>query len=285
MNSAFIDQSTTLPFAKVTPIRLPRIIDMANNFWKQETLPYNLSFSDEKLNELENNFRTWFDPLISLNDFQNMYFLNHGISQGLDFLGHYHNQEKIRMILGDYHWLKTLGCADEEKNKIPCNISYQSNPSSIDGNIVNDHWDSEIHILDGAYIGSCTEKIIIPQNTKYVLLSFSKNLGLLELRSGLLLSKEKLPVLDIFQKKFLHLGLHQFNIISKICNEVNILEHAKELKFYQEKFCSTFQDLNLTPSKSALIATTNDIRFKFYRRRNGIIRVPLGESITKWINQ
>ena len=53
---------------------------------------------------------------------------------------------------------------------------------------------------------------------------------------------------------------------------------AEMLKTYQEKFCRIHTEL--IPSDSALLATTEDLSYTFYKRPNGIMRVPLGESIT-----
>jgi hypothetical protein len=53
---------------------------------------------------------------------------------------------------------------------------------------------------------------------------------------------------------------------------------AARLKDCQANFCSIHAEFN--PSDSALLATTDDRSYKFYKRSNGLIRIPLGESIT-----
>jgi hypothetical protein len=124
----------------------------------------------------------------------------------------------------------------------------------------------------------------VPTNTEIVLLGFGKNLGVPELRLGLIFSKVRLPIIDVFQKTFSHVGLLGFETASKICNEIPIMELAEELKFYQLEFCKRYIDAVFVPSDSALLATTKDQNYKFYKRPNGVIRIPLGESVTQWIN-
>jgi hypothetical protein len=79
--------------------------------------------------------------------------------------------------------------------------------------------------------------------------------------------------------------LQGFDIAAKICKNITINELATELKFHQEQFCKNYTEAEFKPSDSALLATTLDTRFNFYKRPNGIVRIPLGESITKWITK
>lgn len=273
----FIDQSKKLPFPKVTPIRLPRVTGL---------LKIHYSYRDDiSLQELEIGFRQWYDPLIDLHEFPYMYFTNNGITQALEYLPIHYKHRDIKMLVGDYFWLKTIGAAQELTEIKECEISYASLPSAIDGKVGDITWPSKIHILDGAYIGTSVKKTKVPENTEIILLGFSKNLGIPELRLGLIFSKVKLPILDVLQKTFEYVGLQGFNVVNEICKRVLITELSTELKFHQEEFCNKFLELNFIPSDSALLATTNDDRFKFYKRPNGIIRIPLGESITNWITK
>ena len=272
----FLDQSKKYPFPKVTPIRIPRIVSLANS--------YRSSCQDTtSMQELEETFRKWFQPLVDVDQFPYVYFMNNGITQCLEFLALTFKDQQIKMIQGDYFWLKTMKSAIEVTNKENCKISYISSPSAIDGSIIDTEWNSDSQILDGAYVGTSVKPLKINTNTEFLLLGFSKNLGFPEYRLGLLFSRKKIQSLEMFQKVFSHVGLFQFEIISKIVQDIKIIELAEELKHYQAKYCQLYAEL--TPSDSALLSTTTDTRYKFYSRPNGIIRVPLGESITHCLEQ
>ena len=276
MTPRFIDQSKILPFAKVTPIRLPKVIELTKKNFKYYE-------SDQLLTvaQLEDVFRTWYQPLIDIDQFPYMYFMNNGITQALEYMPIHFKNADIKMLLGDYFWLKTIGCASEVINSAVCKISYDTNPSTIDGAVHSITWPSDTHLLDGAYVGTCLDKIPIPANTEILFLGFSKNLGLSELRCGLMLSRNKIPTLDVLQKTFGYVGTQSFNLIARICKDLDIITLATELKTYQTEFCKHFKQFQ--PSQCALLATTKDETYKFYKRPNGVIRIPLGESITRWI--
>jgi len=278
MTPTFLDQQGHLPFPKVTPIRLPEVVDLTKQNFKYYE-------SNQLLNiyQLEDIFRVWYRPLVDIDQFPYMYFMNNGITQALEYMSIYYKNIDIKMKLGDYFWLKTINSASEVTTPITCQISYDSNPSTIDGSVHSSAWDSKVHILDGAYIGTCLDRTPVPSNTEMLLLGFSKNLGLPELRCGLILSKKKIQNLDVLQKTFEYVGLQPFNLIANICKEVDIITLASKLKEHQLEFCKYFNDFN--PSQSALLATTQNKSYKFYTRPNGTIRIPLGESITTWLTQ
>lgn len=271
----FIDQSGTLPFPKVTPIRLPEVINLVRK---------NLKFYEDRelldIAQLETIFRDWYRPLVDVDQFPYMYFMNNGITQALEYIPIHFKNADIKMLLGDYFWLKTIKSATEVTSPISCQISYDTNPSTIDGSVHSNVWDSGMHILDGAYIGTCLDKIPVPPNTELLLLGFSKNLGLPEFRCGLILSKEKIHNLDILQRTFRYVGLQSFSCIANICIELDILSLSTKLKTHQLEFCNHFD--NFYPSQCALLATTKDQSYNFYKRPNGTIRIPLGESISNW---
>jgi hypothetical protein len=273
----FIDQSKILPFPKVTPIRLPEVVELAKHHFKYYE-------GEQLLNvfQLEDTFRLWYRPLVDIDQFPYMYFMNNGVTQALEYMSIHFKNVDIKMLLGDYFWLKTINSASEVNSHIECQVSYDSNPSTIDGSVHSNLWPSDSHILDGAYIGTCLDKTPVPKNTEILLLGFSKNLGLPELRCGLILSKKRIQILDVLQKTFGYVGLHPFNLVANICKDVDIVTLASKLNTHQLDFCKHFNEF--TPSQSAILATSQDESYKFYKRPNGIIRIPLGESITKWIN-
>lgn len=273
----FLDQTGILPFPKVTPIQLPEVIELTRKNFK--------FYEDDRIlnvTQLENIFRDWYRPLVDIDQFPHMYFMNNGITQALEYMPIHFKNTDIKMLLGDYFWLKTIKSATEVPSPISCQISYDTNPSTIDGAVHTTVWDSNLHILDGAYIGTCLDRISVPANTEILLLGFSKNLGLPEMRCGLMLSKRKIQNLDILQKTFSYIGLQSFNCLANICRELDILSLATKLKNHQLEFCRHFNEFK--PSQCALLATTEDQKYKFYKRPNGTIRIPLGESITTWIN-
>lgn len=273
----FIDQAGVLPFPKVTPIQLPVVAELTKKYFKYYEGNQLLG-----VKQLEETFRNWYRPLVDVDQFPYMYFMNNGITQALEYMPIHFKNIDIKMLLGDYFWLKTIKSSSELITHASCQISYDTNPSTIDGSIHSHIWNSKTHILDGAYIGTCVETIPVPQNTEILLLGFSKNLGLPDLRCGLLLSKQKIQILDVLQKTFEYVGLQPFNLIANICNDIDIITLASKLKTHQLEFCKYFTDF--TPSHSAILATTQNENYKFYKRPNGTIRIPLGESITKWIN-
>ena len=225
MIPTFLDQQGQLPFPKVTPIRLPKVVELAKQNFKYYEGDQLLN-----VNQLEDIFRAWYRPLVDIDQFPYMYFMNNGITQALEYISIHFKNIDIKMKLGDYFWLKTINSASEVATPTACQISYDSNPSTIDGSVHSSIWDSKVHILDGAYIGTCLDTTPIPSNTEMLLLGFSKNLGLPELRCGLVLSKKKIQNLDVLQKTFGYVGLQPFNLIANICKEVDILTLSYKLK-------------------------------------------------------
>jgi hypothetical protein len=279
----FIDQKSNHRFPKITPIRLPKVLKLCNEF----SLGHEYLLDAQELRvsykRLGIFFKEWFAPLIDLSGFENIYFTNNGITQGIEYTKIFFN-ENIHLLKGDYFWLKNINAGIELNDLKECNISYMTNPSSIDGNVKNDIvWDSKHHVLDGAYVGTSIKKINVPNNTEIVLLGFSKNLGLPELRTGIIFSKNKIPLFEAFQNDQCYTSLKNFFIVEKICKEIGIVDLSLELKKLQEEYCAAYKEYGFIPSDSALMATTSNTEFSFYKRSESIIRIPLGESITKWI--
>lgn len=280
----FITQEGRLPFPKVDPIRLPQVISLAKSYLGESTLSNDIAYAKQTMRELEQTYRDWFRPLIDTSGFPYMYFTSNGITQGLEFMAIHYRKHNVKLLQGDYFWLKICNAATELSQVEQCDISYSSTPSAIDGNMSEVIWPSSHHILDGAYVGTTLRKAFIPDNTEILLLGFGKNLGLVELRTGLILSKKPIQTLEALQKTFGHVGLVNHEVIGKICKQLPILELASMLKQSQAMFCEQVTDINLIPSDSAILATSPD-DIKFYKRPNGVVRIPLGESITKQLQQ
>ena len=87
MTPTFLDQQGQLPFPKVTPIQLPEVIEIATQNFKF----YNIDqLLDAK--QLESIFRRWYRPLVDIDQFPYMYFMNNGITQALEYMSiHFKN--------------------------------------------------------------------------------------------------------------------------------------------------------------------------------------------------
>lgn len=271
----FLDQKGRFPFPKVTPIRVPNIINQL-----QTIEEFNKPASTNEIVDLCDFFKEWYSPLISLEGFNHVYLMNNGITQALETVGLLYKD--IHLKQGDYFWLKTIRAGVEVSDISDCNISYSSCPSAIDGSVKDTTWPSNLHILDGAYVGTCLSVTPVPENTEIILLGFSKNIGVPELRAGILFSRKPIQHLEVFQKVFGYVGLGIFRALGGVCKNMPIETLAETLKSYQARYCSMHTEF--IPSDSALLATTEDSAYSFYRRPNGVTRIPLGESITHCID-
>jgi hypothetical protein len=271
----FLNQKGKYPFPKVTPIRLPEIIRQFQTIHQ-----FSEPTTNTEINDVCSIIKEWYSPLIGLDNFKYAYLMNNGITQALETIGLMHTD--IHILQGDYSWLKTIKAGTEVAEKVSCEISYASCPSAINGEIVDTTWPSKMHILDGAYVGTSLIKTIVPTNTEMILLGFSKNLGVPELRAGIIFSRKPIQHLEVFQKVFGYVGLGVFRTLSDVCKKMPIEALAETLKDHQARYCSMHTEF--IPSDSALLATTEDSAYSFYRRPNGITRIPLGESITHCID-
>ncbi len=159
MIPTFSDQSKVLPFPKVTPIRLPEVTDLVRKNFK-------FYEGQQLLNavQLESIFRDWYRPLVDIDQFPYMYFMNNGITQALEYIPIHFKNIDIKMVLGDYFWLKTIKSATEVNSPISCQISYDTNPSTIDGAVHTTVWNSSLHILDSTLKISITYLFLIKIN-------------------------------------------------------------------------------------------------------------------------
>jgi hypothetical protein len=280
--TAFIDQRKKYLFPTVTPIRLPDVLNLATSY--SATID-NWGTTDHlnDMKTIEESFRKWFSPLINLDKFKYCYFLNNGSTQGIEFLSLLYKDQKIYLEQGDYFWLKTIGNGEEVANPIACDYSYKTSPSAINGSNITNQWNSKAEILDCAYIGTSLEKIIPGNNTEHILLSFSKNIGLPELRAGMIFSKKPIKTLEIFQKQYGYVGLVNFKIIKKIIENFTIIDLATTLKQIQNDFCNDLTEYKIAPTDSALLGTSTHDYFDWYKRPNGFTRIPLGESINDFL--
>ena len=93
--TVFVDQSKRLPFPKVTPIRLLEIVKLEKQNFKFYDSNYLLD-----TNQLEDIFRNWYRPLVDVDQFPYMYFMNNGITQALEYMSIHFKNVDIKMLLG-----------------------------------------------------------------------------------------------------------------------------------------------------------------------------------------
>lgn len=278
----YLHQYKELPSPSVTPLRLPELVRAVDRISRE--LPFNQYWSRKdniaQMQQYEQQFREWYSPLIDLERFPHCYFLNNGITQGLEWLALKYHSQKIHLETGDYFWLKFINVGQEVPKPITCDVSYRTDPSAIVGMAGTTSWDSQTEILDGAYVGTALHRTHTFKNTEHVLLGFSKNIGFPELRCGLLFCKNKLEWLPVVQRVVGYVGMRNFTIISELIKQFSIIDLANALKEAQSLYCHKYPEHGFVPSDSAILATTTNSDFSWYKRPNGVIRVPLGESIT-----
>ena len=98
MIPTFLDQQGQLPFPKVTPIRLPKVVELAKQNFKYYEGDQLLN-----VNQLEDIFRAWYRPLVDIDQFPYMYFMNNGITQALEYMSiHFKN---IILNIFSCNWL------------------------------------------------------------------------------------------------------------------------------------------------------------------------------------
>ena len=62
----------------------------------------------------------------------------------------------------------------------------------------------------------------------------------------------------------------------------NVTELKSGPGYNKTNFCKQFNDYDLIPSDSAILATSTNQNLLFFKR-NDIIRIPIGEEINKWL--
>lgn len=204
----------------------------------------------------------WLKPIIDLSEFY-VYPIN-GITEGLNWW--YNNEHRsVKVNTGDYQWIVNKIGSDKY-------IQYLSVPSAIDGNFVNIPNDIPV-ALDLAYIGSTKiKKINISSNIEFVFFSLSKSFGVSNIRTGWLFTKYEDQKLNdlVYNAKYYN---YYANYISEEIIKSFSLDHIyKRLNNKQREICET---LNLIPSDSVWLATTDDIDYKKFRRNSNTARICL----------
>lgn len=208
------------------------------------------------------NIKEWLKPVIDLSEYS--VYPTNGITEGLNW---WYNREKRAVWIkpGDYQWITT------RMNGGPA-IVYQSLPSSIDGNNVALHCKDPL-ALDLAYVGS-TSPIHIKLHSKvdFVFYSLSKSFGIRNVRTGWIFTKTPDPALDALTHSAKYYNYFAVDVAERIIEQYDIGYVHNRLKYEQQRICDL---LDLTPSDSVWLATSEHNDYAKFRRTNNTARICL----------
>jgi len=207
----------------------------------------------------------WLKPVIDLSDFKYLYPAN-GVTEGINY---WYMQEDRKIIRhkDDYVWLPESETGE---------VLYLSNPSSVDGNMIDIPQDIPV-VLDIAHIGSCSTdiKIDIPDNVEKVFFSLSKCFGLRNYRIGYYWSRTPDKQLERLIGSAKYYNYYSMKLGEEILNKVGPTYVNTWLKKYQDKLCD---ELDLVPSDSVWLATTTNKDYDKFKKSN-INRISLCDLI------
>ena len=207
------------------------------------------------------SIKEWLKPVIDLSDFH-VYPMN-GITEGLNWWMA-NETRSIYMDAGDYQWVKETGSIYDES------IKYISVPSSIDGNFKEIPTNCPV-ALDLAYVGSTQiKKIEISNNVEYVFYSLSKAFGIRNVRTGWYFTRTPDPKLEALTHSAKYYNYYAHNVAETIISNFDIDFVYKMLYNKQKDICNK---LNLTPSDSVWIATSQELEYEKFRRLEDIARI------------
>jgi len=206
----------------------------------------------DQVKKFKSDITKWLEPVCDLSGFDHLYFTN-GITEAMNYWM-WQNQGPIQMEKDDYQWVSGSVTGD---------IRYVSNPASYDGNYVDIPTDKPV-VLDLAYIGSSTPaRIEIPDNVIKVFFSLSKSFGLRNYRIGYYWSRKADHRLELIQNSAKYYNYHSASLGEAVISEIGPHDVYKTLRSYQLEIC---EELDLTPSDSVWLATTDDPQYiQFFR--------------------
>jgi len=208
------------------------------------------------------NIKEWLKPVIDLEDFY--VYPTNGITEGLNWWYHTDNRS-VAMEIGEYQWIKPRATQEPF-------ITYQSVPSSIDGNFKEVVQNTPV-ALDLAYVGSTrVQRIEIDKNVEYVFYSLSKSFGVRNIRTGWLFTRKQDLRLEALTHNAKYYNYFANDVSESIINNFDIDYIHSKLYKDQLDICS---QLNLTPSDSVWLATTQDDEYKKFRRQGNTARICL----------
>jgi len=233
----------------------------------------------------QNQIRSYLDPFIDLSEMRWAYPTN-GIHESIDWMCN--KVTKYQVFEGEYRYptfmKKPVHIAKSTGDLLPYVPLYMSNPFSATGNFDRRYDEAGQRLecpiyLDLAFAGTTGPyKINLYENVKEVFWSCSKPYGLGLLRAGVRFVREP----ELVQQELQGVGYFNHAIIDVFrAVTMNSSVFAKKQE-YAEKQKLICEHLNLTPSDSYLLGTTQDKEWDRFKRENGINRVcltPAYESI------
>lgn len=209
------------------------------------------------------DIKKWLAPIVDLTDFS-VYPMN-GITEGLNWWIQ-NSPHNIWRNDGDYQWIDLIN------NRMDPPTAYQSIPSAIDGNFkeISSH---QSVALDLAYIGSTTiKRMEITKNVNHVFFSLSKPFGLRNIRTGWYFSRNPDAKLEALINSAKYFNYYAADVAEKVISNFDIDYVYNSISTKQKTICTL---LDLTPSDSVWLATTNDLDYKKFRRSGETARVSL----------
>lgn len=234
-------------------LRLPLPMEWQLDLKPLPTFSYHpssfLEFKDQLLMKVLKNLA----PYTDLQSFTHSYWVE-GLSSAITQLGS--TSDPIYYHHYDYSWLKSRPHFKPVKclADVPQNACfYISQPFSalcryIDLSELNSRPDLQIFV-DLAFWGTMPpEPLNLPRCTKWIGLSFSKNLGLWPYRIGLVLTVDRWEALQAYDEA-LYLPLIGMQAVDRLLQNRNLFSLQETLRPHQIKIC---KELNLIPCASVI---------------------------------
>lgn len=218
-------------------------------------------------------FRDWVKDIVELSEFPYAYPIN-GVTGGID-QWMLDNLSNISLLSGEYGWPKVqrpwIG-----DNTIPIKAAYISNPFSATGSFHQLHKNIELPtFLDCAFVGSTMKKKInITENVKIIAFSLSKGFGVNLFRTGFLFSKDKIPALETW----LHYNYHNMVSISVARRIIDTFPVDYTYNRFRDTQLEICREYDLNPSDCVFLATSEDPKYKKYKREDGTYRLCLSRE-------
>lgn len=238
-----------------TAVRTPVLPEVLNTI-KDVTVDY------QSVKKYKTDIINWLKPIVDLTDFY--VYPTNGITEGLNW---WNGNEKrsVWCDKGEYQWI-------EPRTNSESTIVYQSNPSAADGNYVCLK-NNSVLALDLAYVGSTRiNKIEINKNVDFVFYSLSKSFGVRNIRTGWFFSRKPDKKLEDLIHSAKYYNYYAVDVAEKIINNFDIdFVHSKLYK-QQTEICNK---LELLPSDSVWLATSEKEEYAKFRRKNNVARICL----------
>ncbi len=216
-------------------------------------------------NDIEEVHRKWISEIIDLSSLPHIY-PTAGATEAIN-LWRLTDSRPWQYLKGDYSWPQLIsknGVQVTQKDLRSDHVLYLSNPSSIDGNFLEDSYIDYINtvgcpvILDCAYIGATkVKKIKSIKNLEQVFFSFSKGWGLIGYRLGIMYTSTPHKTLKLMKR--VECWNYPATIIMRsIMENFSVHEMFDRNKSKQVEIC---ESLGLEQSDTFFIANSIDSFF------------------------